>query len=42
MVGTPDRDCDLIDQPIGVHPYQREKMAIRRDHSTSRPAQNGV
>ena len=36
---TPDRDRDLIDQPIGVHPYQREKMAIRRDHPTSRPAQ---
>lgn len=39
VVGTPDRDRDLIDQPIGVHPYQREKMAIRRDHATSRPAQ---
>ena len=29
----------MIDRPIGVHPYQREKMAIRRDHVTSRPAQ---
>jgi 23S rRNA pseudouridine1911/1915/1917 synthase len=38
-VGVPDRDRDIIDQPIGVHPYQREKMAIRRDHATSRPAQ---
>jgi 23S rRNA pseudouridine1911/1915/1917 synthase len=25
--------------PIGSHPYQREKMAVRRDHTTSRPAQ---
>lgn len=36
--GNPDRDRDVIDLPIGVHPYQREKMAIRRDHPTSRPA----
>jgi 23S rRNA pseudouridine1911/1915/1917 synthase len=39
VVGTPNRDQDLIDLPIGMHPYQREKMAIRRDHPTSRPAQ---
>jgi 23S rRNA pseudouridine1911/1915/1917 synthase len=38
-VGVPDHDRDIIDQPIGIHPYQREKMAIRRDHTTSRPAQ---
>ncbi len=37
--GVPDRDRDIIDLPIGVHPYQREKMAIRRDHPTSRSAQ---
>ena len=37
--GTPDRDRDVIDQPIGVHPYQREKMAIRSAHATSRDAQ---
>jgi len=36
--GNPDHDRDFIDQPIGIHPYQREKMAIRRDHPTSRPA----
>ncbi|MCH2182193.1 MAG: RluA family pseudouridine synthase [Mariniblastus sp.] len=36
---APDRDRDLIDRPIGVHPYQREKMAIREGHSTSRDAQ---
>jgi 23S rRNA pseudouridine1911/1915/1917 synthase len=37
-VGVPDHDRDIIEQPIGIHPYQREKMAIRRDHATSRPA----
>ncbi|HUE69404.1 MAG TPA: RluA family pseudouridine synthase [Pirellulaceae bacterium] len=36
--GVPDRDRDRIDQPIGIHPYQREKMAIRAGHSTSRDA----
>lgn len=35
----PDRDRDMIDRAIGAHPYQREKMAIRDGHSTSRPAQ---
>ncbi len=34
----PDRDRDEIDQPIGVHAYQREKMAIRANHKTSRNA----
>ncbi|MEM9410459.1 MAG: RluA family pseudouridine synthase [Planctomycetota bacterium] len=34
----PNLDRDHIDQPIGIHPYQREKMAIRRDHKTSRQA----
>lgn len=38
VVGSPDRDRDVIDSPIGVHPQQREKMAIRRDESASRPA----
>ena len=37
--GVPDRDRDVIRQPIGVHPYQREKMAIRAGHSTSREAE---
>ena len=36
--GNLDRDQDIIDQPIGIHPYQREKMAIRAGHSTSREA----
>jgi 23S rRNA pseudouridine1911/1915/1917 synthase len=39
-LGAPNRDRDLIDLPIGVHPYQREKMAIRRDHPTAKPAQS--
>lgn len=38
VVGVPDRDRDVIEQPIGVHPYQREKMAIRAHHATSREA----
>jgi 23S rRNA pseudouridine1911/1915/1917 synthase len=37
--GVPDRDRDIIDLPVGVHPYQREKMAVRRDRATSREAQ---
>jgi 23S rRNA pseudouridine1911/1915/1917 synthase len=39
-LGAPDKDRDLIDLPIGPHPYQREKMAIRRDHPAARPAQS--
>jgi 23S rRNA pseudouridine1911/1915/1917 synthase len=39
VAGSPDRDRDMVDLPLGVHPYQREKMAVRRDHPTSRPAQ---
>lgn len=34
----PDRDRDYIEQPIGAHPYQREKMAIRDGHKSSRAA----
>ncbi|MEM7455958.1 MAG: RluA family pseudouridine synthase [Planctomycetota bacterium] len=36
---SPDRDRDMIDKPIGDHPYQREKKAIRIDHKSSRIAQ---
>jgi 23S rRNA pseudouridine1911/1915/1917 synthase len=36
--GVLDRDRDLIDAPIGKHPFQREKMAIRDRHESSRPA----
>lgn len=38
VCGLPDRDRQQIQQPIGAHPYQREKMAIRAGHSTSRQA----
>lgn len=37
---APDRDRDIIDKPIGIHPYQREKMAIRGGHPSSREAQS--
>jgi 23S rRNA pseudouridine1911/1915/1917 synthase len=37
--GVPQLDRDTIDLPVGLHPHQREKMAIRRDHATSRHAQ---
>lgn len=40
VVGRPNRDRDLIDLPIGFHPRQREKMAIRPNHPDSRPAQS--
>ncbi len=36
--GQPQFDRDEISLPIGIHPYQREKMAVRRDHPTSRDA----
>ncbi len=39
VAGGPRWDRDLIDEPIGPHPYHREKMAIRRDHPASREAQ---
>jgi len=39
-IGAPNHDRDMIDLPIGAHPYQREKMAIRREHTTSREAQS--
>ena len=36
--GKLDRDRDRIEQPIGPHPYQREKMAVRTEHPASRTA----
>ncbi|MGB1925691.1 MAG: RluA family pseudouridine synthase [Rubripirellula sp.] len=36
--GNLDRDRDLIEAPIGRHPYQRDKMAIRDGHASSRDA----
>jgi 23S rRNA pseudouridine1911/1915/1917 synthase len=38
VCGVPDRDRDAIDLPIGAHPVNREKMAIRKDHATSKAA----
>lgn len=40
VAGRLERDRDFIDQPIGLHPRQREKMAIRRDDPRSRPARS--
>jgi len=39
VAGSPHLDRDIIDEPIGAHPQQREKMAIRRGKSASRAAQ---
>jgi len=39
VFGCPDRDRDMIDQPIGEHPTHREKKALRSGHSSSREAQ---
>lgn len=39
VAGTPELDRDRIEQPIGAHPHEREKMAIRRDHPQSRWAE---
>lgn len=38
-VGKLQLDRDVIHQPIGPHPYQRDKMAIRKDHPQSRDAE---
>lgn len=39
VAGTPQLDRDRIEEPIGFHPHEREKMAIRRDHPLSRSAE---
>jgi 23S rRNA pseudouridine1911/1915/1917 synthase len=39
VAGSLDRDRDRIIQPIGHHPYQRDKMACRAGHSSSRDAE---
>ncbi len=38
VVGCLDRDRDLIDEPIGVHPKVRQQMAIRRNDPRARSA----
>jgi len=40
VAGEPDRDADRIEQPIGPHPYHREKMAIRKHHPKAREAES--
>ena len=37
--GAPPRDRDVIDAPIGPHPHQSEKMAIRFECADAKPAQ---
>ena len=39
VVGKVEFDRDVVRQPIGQHPYQRDKMAIRHDHPSSREAE---
>ncbi|QDV27275.1 RluA family pseudouridine synthase [Aureliella helgolandensis] len=39
VVGRMELDRDVVRQPIGPHPYQRDKMAIRKDHPQSREAE---
>ena len=36
--GIPNRERDVIDEPIGPHPKIREQMAIRRNHPDAREA----
>jgi 23S rRNA pseudouridine1911/1915/1917 synthase len=38
VVGVPELDRDLIDEPIGDHPTHRERKAIRRKDPNARPA----
>jgi 23S rRNA pseudouridine1911/1915/1917 synthase len=40
VAGRPDRDRDWIDLPIGLHPREREKMAIRPHDPASRSARS--
>lgn len=38
VAGVPDLDRDVIHEPIGDHPTQREKKAIRREDASAREA----
>ena len=38
VAGVPDRDRDVVEEPIGDHPTHREKKAIRREDASARPA----
>lgn len=37
--GCPRRDRDIVDEPVGRHPHQRDKMAILRGHPEARRAE---
>lgn len=39
VIGKVEFDRDVINLPIGPHPYQRDKMAIRKDHPQSKAAE---
>ncbi|MBN2025061.1 MAG: RluA family pseudouridine synthase [Pirellulales bacterium] len=39
VAGAPQADRDVIDEPIGLHPHHREKMAIRRHDPEARRAE---
>src|SRR5215218_7306858 len=38
VYGAPSRDSDFIEKPLGMHPSDREKMAIRLPHDGGRDA----
>lgn len=38
-IGKVELDRDVVKQPIGPHPYQRDKMSIRKDHPKSKSAE---
>jgi 23S rRNA pseudouridine1911/1915/1917 synthase len=38
VLGVPNRDRDVVDEPIGNHPTNREKKAIRREDPNARAA----
>lgn len=37
--GVPEKDREVLRRPIGLHPGQRDKMAVRRGHASSREAE---
>lgn len=39
VTGCPDRDRDIINEPIGPHPRYRERMSIVRDDPSAKEAQ---
>jgi len=39
VAGCPERDRDVVEEPLGPHPRQRDKMAIRRHCSLARSAE---